>query len=661
MILKGFTFFLSLFCVSYIYAGPHTIQKGETLMDIAKLYNIPFDSIINANPNTEVYAGLTIEIPLSTLVYDLGNSDLFRYMCLHDKHDKKKGDRLYSDAHEKQMKLDNVREKKRQKLEEEITNEYARAITYGNSEALYQLGRQKVHGRLYGQDGYPTFSQTINNNPDEFQKGIEFLQIAALVSKNKKALAELAVACGHENSPIRNPYLCLGMLEQYHKELGADVGNLICYMYENGYGIRPNLLQAYIYCPSAELTSKSGNKTHREKILEKIEEMPKNFESSRYGVGLDSKTLMSIGLSNYHDKVLAPNGFFWLHRAARLNDADANWALASILHNGNFGKGAVGDKSSTESQILCFVQKAADNGKEEAKEYLKEYRKQQEIKAAQERKRELERQRQLEEKRQRRRQMWANIANAVVQTAAQAYVAVESSKMQSRQMQRSLPHSMQRTPAGQMTDAQWMAKNQLAMQQIAQYTMNKVYADWTGTPMMPTNMSAVDLGTDMSPGSPLWNWGMQQQINTIATQNSRMSCEIAAYYKRQADNITQQITENPFQPIAGYVDRDGNWVSNEMVAAGLNDKNENVSENRNSGFERIRLRNKEYYSERYGYKDCKSCHGYGDCSTCDGKGYNYNELGLQGTHECPNCLRVNGRASGKCRLCQGTGKVYGLK
>lgn len=652
--------FLALFCTFSAYAGPHTLQKGETFADVAKLYNISLDSLIKANPNTDVYVGLTIEVPLSTLVYDLGDSELFRNLRYRNTANHKKGINKYKQIYEKQLSLYKTSGKKRQKLESQIISGYLEAVQYGNTDALYQLGRQKVHGVFYSTAGdHPNFNQKVNTHVDEFQKGIEYLQIAAIVGKNDKALIELALACGYKESPIYNPYLCIGMLEQYQKELGLDVNYLICYMYETGYGIRPNLLQAYIYCPTTELTSGSGTKTHREKILEKIEHMPTNFESSRYGVGLDSKTMLSIGLSHYINDVLDPEGIFWLHRAARQDNADANWALASVLHNGNHIKGTIGNSWDKDSQILCFVKNAAANGKQEAKEYLEAYEKQQKAKAEQARRMELERQRQIEEKKQRRRQMWANIAGSVIQVAAQTYMAVESAKMQSHHIQEASPNSMQRMPIGQMSDAQWQARNQLALQQIAQYTMNKTYADWTGTPMIPTDMSAVDLGTDMSPGSPLWNWGMQQQINTMATQNARMSCEISAFYKRQADQMTQQLIENPLQSIAGYVDKDGNWISQEMVAAGNNSiDNADTSSQYSSPYEEIRSKNRAFYAERYGYKDCHLCHGMGVCSTCSGKGYNY----IMGDPlECPNCLKVNGRASGKCSLCQGSGHVYGLK
>ena len=73
-------YFITLILALSVYAGPHTIQKGETFADIAKLYNIPLDTLLKSNPNIEAYAGLTIDVPLSTLVYDLGDSELFRTM-----------------------------------------------------------------------------------------------------------------------------------------------------------------------------------------------------------------------------------------------------------------------------------------------------------------------------------------------------------------------------------------------------------------------------------------------------------------------------------------------------------------------------------------------------------------------------------------------------
>lgn len=69
---------------------------------------------------------------------------------------------------------------------------------------------------------------------------------------------------------------------------------------------------------------------------------------------------------------------------------------------------------------------------------------------------------------------------------------------------------------------------------------------------------------------------------------------------------------------------------------------------------------KSYYNNRYGYKDCHICHGSGTCQTCNGDGYQNYDFG-SGDIPCANCLIENGRRSGKCSVCQGTGKVYGLK
>lgn len=52
------------------------------------------------------------------------------------------------------------------------------------------------------------------------------------------------------------------------------------------------------------------------------------------------------------------------------------------------------------------------------------------------------------------------------------------------------------------------------------------------------------------------------------------------------------------------------------------------------------------------YKTCHICHGSGVCSTCNGKGWYNNPYGT-GTVTCTLCNK------GKCRNCNGTGKVLG--
>ena len=103
-----------------LYAGPHTLQKGETLADVVQLYNISLDSLIKANPDTDVYVGLTIEVPLSTLVYDLGDSELFRNIRYRNATNYKKGLKKYRQTYEKQLRLNRTTGKKRQKLEAQI-------------------------------------------------------------------------------------------------------------------------------------------------------------------------------------------------------------------------------------------------------------------------------------------------------------------------------------------------------------------------------------------------------------------------------------------------------------------------------------------------------------------------------------------------------------
>lgn len=63
---------------------------------------------------------------------------------------------------------------------------------------------------------------------------------------------------------------------------------------------------------------------------------------------------------------------------------------------------------------------------------------------------------------------------------------------------------------------------------------------------------------------------------------------------------------------------------------------------------------RNYYNNRYGYKECYSCHGYKKCSTCNGKGWIRHTM-TNTTGDCPNCI------DGRCSSCEGTGKVYGVK
>ena len=111
--------FWAFFCALSVYAGPHTLQKGETLADVAKLYDISLDSLVKANPNTDEYAGLTIEVPISTLVYDLGDSELFRNLRYRNTTDYKKGIKKYNQTYEKQLRFDKTSGQKRKNKDTE--------------------------------------------------------------------------------------------------------------------------------------------------------------------------------------------------------------------------------------------------------------------------------------------------------------------------------------------------------------------------------------------------------------------------------------------------------------------------------------------------------------------------------------------------------------
>ncbi|MBR2025508.1 MAG: hypothetical protein IKA07_00055 [Alistipes sp.] len=66
-------------------------------------------------------------------------------------------------------------------------------------------------------------------------------------------------------------------------------------------------------------------------------------------------------------------------------------------------------------------------------------------------------------------------------------------------------------------------------------------------------------------------------------------------------------------------------------------------------------KNKSYWQDNYGYKDCHICYGSGTCQTCNGDGL-FHSAGS--TLRCPNCQHGK---TGKCGICGGTGKVYRRK
>ena len=96
-----------------------------------------------------------------------------------------------------------------------------------------------------------------------------------------------------------------------------------------------------------------------------------------------------------------------------------------------------------------------------------------------------------------------------------------------------------------------------------------------------------------------------------------------------------------------------NGISNSLFINNSYNSSEPYQSNDNTG-------TKTYYENRYGYKDCHLCGGTGVCQTCNGTGLQNSGFGL-GKTTCANCLLENGKRTGKCSICKGTGKVYGLK
>ncbi len=622
-----------------LWAGPHTVQRGETFADIARLYHVDEAALRAANPGVELHTGYTVDVPLQTLFYDLGQSTLFR-RYVHAA-EEARGAKLYQKGHQLQLQLSDAKPAKQAAMSERITDYYQQALVYGSVDALYQLGRRWVHGRYYADDDYPTFAQPVTSDVAELQVGVEYLQIATLCGR-QQALVELAVACGRQESPIHNAYLCLEMLQMAVDDLNLPVGNLVCYMYEQGYGINRDYLQAYLHCPEPEVWS-NYTTTHRERILEQISHLSVNFETSKYGVGMDTTECMAVASAYMRDTVMQPEGLFWLHRAALADCAQANWWLAALIQNPKYRSFAVG--RDAEAQYLHFARRAARLGHAEAQQYIAQYDAAQQ--AQRERAEEEARQRQLaaEQRRQERRARWGAIAATVINAAAQTAMTMAAYH---EQQHAQAHYASSSTGSMSVLDPRWFDQQMLAMQQLAQYTLNKGYADWTGTPMVPTDMSAVNFGTDMSPGSPAWMFQQHQMLSTISMQNTRMQCEQLAALRYQVDQIEQYMAANPTAPIAGYYDRQGNWISADMVtasAASGASYNSGETSSASSGLSTV----------SYGEKVCHLCAGSGQCSTCNGSGYQPSYLAT-GPLPCANCKDSSGRNTGRCSACGGSGK-----
>lgn len=118
-------------------------------------------------------------------------------------------------------------------------------------------------------------------------------------------------------------------------------------------------------------------------------------------------------------------------------------------------------------------------------------------------------------------------------------------------------------------------------------------------------------GNAWDPGSLAWCW--QQQLNIISMQNAMMQQQILNYYRQQAQNVTNWINNNPFNPYPGQViTRDGITVSYELV-------------------------------------NSTSSSGSGQCSNCNGAGF-LNERYYMGNNQIKTIRR-------RCGVCHGTGRA----
>lgn len=621
--------------------GVHTFRKGESYADLSKYYGIPEDSIRGANPGIAPTTGLEVDIPCDMLLVDISDTDLLQYLGKRPGNDEKKGESYYQKAMDNLKGMEKARKKNNQKKIAEINAKakanFLRACDYGYSSAFFQLGLYGMYGK-FSEGGVrtPMFTTPLNDNYDEFVTGLRYLQVAVLKGE-RKALMDLAIAVGHEDSPIRNASICLSLLEFYEQKYSLNVNHLICYMYENGYGVPKNYIEAYIRNDNKKIYS--SYTTSRERIIDTVDTLSSSFENAKYGAGLDSEMLFAIGIYELKEAQNKDKALFWFHRAAKKDNADANWMISSLIYNEevNFGS-----SYSKEEQFLYFAHRASSLGNTEAADFVKEYEDYLEQKL------EYERQKRYEEERrkQERTEKWIRFGLEVLNVAAQTYVAVEQQKAQARYQAEYAP----KTYYSDMSDAQFAARNQLALSQIFQYTANKGIADWTGTPMVPTDMSAVDLGTDMTPGSPLWQWNIQQRINTISTQNARMRWENLNFYRQQRMNIEAAFMANPTADLGGCFTSDGFYFRGDGGNVDYSSSTptyENTSTN--GGYQ---------YEQRYGDKDCPSCHGSGRCQYCGGDGLSKN-FGASGQHKCPNCSHSAG--PGSCGTCHGRGTVYGLK
>lgn len=184
-------------------------------------------------------------------------------------------------------------------------------------------------------------------------------------------------------------------------------------------------------------------------------------------------------------------------------------------------------------------------------------------------------------------------------------------------------------------------------------------------PSVPSySVPSVNMGTT-APGYVQPGWVTQLQLSAMGDQvrqaqlesvmrDSQKNLELAAWVAEQ-----ESIKELKFKAelikggiaVDSYVPPSSNTEWN--ISDEFNERNRIRNEERDA-----KLQEMKESMHHYSFQDCNHCHGYGKCQTCNGSGLYTASTGT--TSECPNCYIEYGRRTGLCKFCQGTGKRYSL-
>lgn len=139
--------------------------------------------------------------------------------------------------------------------------------------------------------------------------------------------------------------------------------------------------------------------------------------------------------------------------------------------------------------------------------------------------------------------------------------------------------------------------------------------------------------------------------------------------KQQADAVNQQLINMSIQQAKAqeqqeyeaakranpYLTKE-QWTAMKAQSYSMQQQEEHQSSGSSSRNSTSSSSSSSSTSSNYGYKDCTHCLGSGKCKTCNGTGLQDKGFGV-GKIACGVCIDHNG----KCRWCQGKGKVYGVK